>query len=155
MITRRSFLGAILASGVAPAVVHKPMKLWVPKQEIIRLEPVDKPPLFDCVSDSNVQGVGVCKLGEYREFAALHKQDIERSILFAPGHTLQKGDIIQTSAGLLAVVNEIFNDREFSLAANPGRYESFDNTLTRTLPTAAFEKLWEKLAQASRHHQLR
>ncbi|MNU19617.1 hypothetical protein D3C71_78480 [compost metagenome] len=31
---RRSFLAGILAAGVAPAIVHNPMKIFVPKQEI-------------------------------------------------------------------------------------------------------------------------
>ena len=33
---RRGFLAGILAAGVAPAIVHNPMKIWVPRQEIQR-----------------------------------------------------------------------------------------------------------------------
>jgi len=33
---RRGFLAGILAAGVAPAIVHNPMKIFVPKQEIQR-----------------------------------------------------------------------------------------------------------------------
>ena len=31
---RRGFLAGILAAGMAPAIVHNPMKIWVPKQGI-------------------------------------------------------------------------------------------------------------------------
>lgn len=32
---RRGFLAGILAAGMAPAIIHNPMKIFVPKQEII------------------------------------------------------------------------------------------------------------------------
>lgn len=32
---RRGFLAGILAAGVAPAIVHNPMKIFVPKQDIV------------------------------------------------------------------------------------------------------------------------
>lgn len=32
---RRGFLAGILAAGVAPAIIHNPMKIFVPKQEIV------------------------------------------------------------------------------------------------------------------------
>jgi hypothetical protein len=32
---RRGFLAGILAAGVAPAIVHNPMKIWVPKQDLL------------------------------------------------------------------------------------------------------------------------
>jgi len=31
---RRGFLAGILAAGIAPAIVHNPMKIFVPKQDI-------------------------------------------------------------------------------------------------------------------------
>ena len=34
MITRRGLLAGILGAGIAPAIVHNPMRLWVPKQEL-------------------------------------------------------------------------------------------------------------------------
>jgi hypothetical protein len=34
MTTRRGFLAGILAAAAAPAIVHNPMRLWVPRREI-------------------------------------------------------------------------------------------------------------------------
>lgn len=32
---RRGFLAGILAAGIAPAIVHNPMKIFVPKQDVM------------------------------------------------------------------------------------------------------------------------
>lgn len=35
-VSRRGFLAGILALGAAPAIVHNPMKVWVPNTELIK-----------------------------------------------------------------------------------------------------------------------
>jgi hypothetical protein len=59
---RRIFLGGlagILAAGAAPAIIHEPMKLWVPKEKkIVRLEPDPYVPLFEKVRPSTIVSPG-------------------------------------------------------------------------------------------------
>jgi hypothetical protein len=38
MTSRRGFLAGILAAAAAPAIVHNPMRLWVPRRELV-IEP--------------------------------------------------------------------------------------------------------------------
>ncbi len=113
MTTRRGFLCAMLAAGVAPAIVHNPMKLWVPKQEIVQVTRVGSAP------------------GSWNQVAKWHTHDIKRSLLFGIAHELQCGDIITTSDGLLAVVATVISDRQIVLAPQTGRYERFEKELAQ------------------------
>lgn len=62
---RRGFLGAILGTCIAPAIVHSSslMKIIVPYQKIYRLTPAVSSPIWT-------------------EIARLHAEDVEKALLF-------------------------------------------------------------------------
>lgn len=55
-ISRRGFLGSILAAASAPAIIkaENAMKLWVPSQEIVRLNPEGIAPIMTVISSMAV-----------------------------------------------------------------------------------------------------
>jgi hypothetical protein len=119
MTTRRSFLGAMLAACAAPAVVKSDslMKLWVPPKRAIQVMRVG---VYDAA-----------QIAMPAEWVDAHARDLERSILFGANHGLLVGDVIRTSAGLMAVVDSIRNNLEVTLAPETGRYVDFEKELAQ------------------------
>lgn len=65
MISRRGFLGGlagILAASAAPAIVHRPMKIWVPKEKDVyvpKIEVIDHSEIIESIEGVFPIGSGV------------------------------------------------------------------------------------------------
>ncbi len=77
MIGRRGFLAGIIAAGVAPAIIHNPMKIWVPRTDLRDLE------IVETFYPSVVINSGVMELGVqpmFRHLNHLRIMHIPRSL---------------------------------------------------------------------------